>query len=229
MLLTDTQRKWVNMLKEAARKKPPARRIRPQVKWCSCRHCCISFHRSWLPPQISRDHIKQKMVMAMKQVVFATNCEWYADKHGTRRVFMHSIQKLFLAYASRKTYIEELSSCSRQAIRVPFCNPLCWRHFSFSWCGPITLGPLRAWPHRTHQDAFAKCGYFQSNASGGPGCSKPNEADPGWVKFFSSTCEPANRMNLYENGNPRPFVSLSKYRNASALVENPSYTSETNW
>ena len=31
MLLTDTQRKWVNFLKEAARKKPPSRQMRPQV------------------------------------------------------------------------------------------------------------------------------------------------------------------------------------------------------
>ena len=31
MLLTDTQRKWVSFLKEAARKKPPTRQIRPKV------------------------------------------------------------------------------------------------------------------------------------------------------------------------------------------------------
>ena len=31
MLLTDKQRKWVNFLKEAAKKKPPNRQIRPQV------------------------------------------------------------------------------------------------------------------------------------------------------------------------------------------------------
>lgn len=31
MLLTDTQRKWVTFLKEAARKKPPTRQIRPKV------------------------------------------------------------------------------------------------------------------------------------------------------------------------------------------------------
>ena len=31
MLLTDAQRKWVNFLKEAARKKPPSRQMRPQV------------------------------------------------------------------------------------------------------------------------------------------------------------------------------------------------------
>ncbi|XP_068729717.1 sodium channel protein 1 brain-like [Montipora capricornis] len=34
MLLTDTQRKWVNFLKEAARKKPPSRQIRPQERLC---------------------------------------------------------------------------------------------------------------------------------------------------------------------------------------------------
>ena len=31
MLLTDTQRKWVTFLKEAAKKKPPTRKIRPKV------------------------------------------------------------------------------------------------------------------------------------------------------------------------------------------------------
>ena len=31
MLLTDTQRKWVTFLKEAAKKKPPTRQIRPKV------------------------------------------------------------------------------------------------------------------------------------------------------------------------------------------------------
>lgn len=31
MLLTDSQRKWVTFLKEAARKKPPTTQIRPQV------------------------------------------------------------------------------------------------------------------------------------------------------------------------------------------------------
>ncbi|XP_015747869.1 PREDICTED: sodium channel protein 60E-like [Acropora digitifera] len=34
MLLTDTQRKWVNFLKEAARKKPPSRQMRPQEPLC---------------------------------------------------------------------------------------------------------------------------------------------------------------------------------------------------
>ena len=31
MLLTDSQRKWVSFLKEAARKKPPTKEIRPEV------------------------------------------------------------------------------------------------------------------------------------------------------------------------------------------------------
>ena len=31
MLLTESQRKWVNFLKEAARKKPPTKDIRPEV------------------------------------------------------------------------------------------------------------------------------------------------------------------------------------------------------
>ena len=31
MLLTESQRKWVSFLKEAARKKPPAKEIRPEV------------------------------------------------------------------------------------------------------------------------------------------------------------------------------------------------------
>ena len=31
MLLTETQRKWVNFLKEAAKKKPPAKGLRPKV------------------------------------------------------------------------------------------------------------------------------------------------------------------------------------------------------
>ena len=31
MFLTETQRKWVNFLKEAAKKKPPAKGLRPKV------------------------------------------------------------------------------------------------------------------------------------------------------------------------------------------------------
>ena len=31
MLLTESQRKWVSFLKEAARKKPPTKEIRPEV------------------------------------------------------------------------------------------------------------------------------------------------------------------------------------------------------
>ena len=32
MLLTDAQRKWVDILKESARKKPPDHSIRPKVR-----------------------------------------------------------------------------------------------------------------------------------------------------------------------------------------------------
>ena len=39
MLLTETQRKWVNMLREAARKKPSARQIRPKVGSQECIRC----------------------------------------------------------------------------------------------------------------------------------------------------------------------------------------------
>jgi len=31
MLLTESQRKWVSFLKEASRKKPPTKEIRPEV------------------------------------------------------------------------------------------------------------------------------------------------------------------------------------------------------
>lgn len=31
MFLTETQRKWVNFLKEAAKKKPPTKGLRPKV------------------------------------------------------------------------------------------------------------------------------------------------------------------------------------------------------
>ena len=33
MFLTDTQRKWVNFLKEAAKKKPLAKGLRPEVRY----------------------------------------------------------------------------------------------------------------------------------------------------------------------------------------------------
>ena len=33
MLLTETQRKWVNILKEAAKKKPPAPGLKPKVSY----------------------------------------------------------------------------------------------------------------------------------------------------------------------------------------------------
>lgn len=37
MLLTDAQRKWVDILKESAKSKPPDNSIKPQV----CTHFCI--------------------------------------------------------------------------------------------------------------------------------------------------------------------------------------------
>ena len=43
MLLTDSQRKWVSFLKEAARKKPPSKEIRPEVLATTVRHVLDNF------------------------------------------------------------------------------------------------------------------------------------------------------------------------------------------
>ena len=44
MLLTDSQRKWVSFLKEAARKKPPTKEIRPEVLATTVGLCSRQLH-----------------------------------------------------------------------------------------------------------------------------------------------------------------------------------------
>ena len=44
MLLTDSQRKWVSFLKEAARKKPPTKEIRPEVLDTTVGLCSRQLH-----------------------------------------------------------------------------------------------------------------------------------------------------------------------------------------
>ena len=44
MLLTDSQRKWVSFLKEAARKKPPTKEIRPEVLATTVALCSRQLH-----------------------------------------------------------------------------------------------------------------------------------------------------------------------------------------
>ena len=46
MLLTDSQRKWVSFLKEAARKKPPTKEIRPEVLATTVGLCSRQLHKS---------------------------------------------------------------------------------------------------------------------------------------------------------------------------------------
>ena len=46
MLLTDSQRKWVSFLKEAARKKPPTKEIRPEVLATTVGLCSRQLHQS---------------------------------------------------------------------------------------------------------------------------------------------------------------------------------------
>ena len=44
MLLTDSQTKWVSFLKEAARKKPPTKEIRPEVLATTVGLCSRQLH-----------------------------------------------------------------------------------------------------------------------------------------------------------------------------------------
>ena len=53
---------------------------------------------------------------------------------------------------------------------------------------------------------------------------KPDWAQLGFAKFFSSISGPANRMNLFIKN--RTFRPTPKCRNASVLVENPSHIRE---
>ena len=46
MLLTDSQRKWVSFLKEASRKKPPTKEIRPEVLATTVGLCSRQLHKS---------------------------------------------------------------------------------------------------------------------------------------------------------------------------------------
>ena len=61
MLLTDSQRKWVSFLKEAARKKPPTKEIRPEVLATTVGLCSRQLHLS--------KRVMGKLLMSVKTSV----------------------------------------------------------------------------------------------------------------------------------------------------------------